>query len=143
MWKAIAVLVLTLLAGAVYDSIKVRFDLGADLSDADTLIESLRADNRDIQSRLDASLDRVLDLEGTLGDLERTNTELGERLSNSQRIVRELREENQRLGDAIAGGLDTAGSATDSSRELGATISRIGHILDRYTDGTGTEPDGP
>ena len=157
MWKAAVVLVLVLLAGAVYEAIRSR----SLANDARALVESIGTERDNLRRRLDASIDRVSDLEGSVVELQRSGEDLGRRLADSQAtaadlradnqrlgerlgVVRtelersratasRLREENRELGEAITAGIGSAGSVADSVEELGRTVDRIGEILNRYT----------
>lgn len=146
---AIIVVAVILIGGLIYEMVAGRISHRR----ADSLIADLRADYKRVYERLGNAQDRVVKLEGTIGDLKLGSEELGRRLAASTGIAAELRDENQRLrgitsvlrdenirlGDAISAGEGAAGSISDASRELGESIDRAWNIVGKYSIPTGSE----
>jgi len=136
MWKAIAALVIILLMVAVYDSIAVRLRPDPDLTAANELADSLRAERDSYKRGLEDANVRVSDLETTVADTKRDNQELRADLDRSLGISGDLAAENRRLEQSISEGLSETSKLGISHTELGGTIDRLGDIFDRYTGGT-------
>lgn len=145
----IIIVAVILIGGLIYETVAGRISHRR----ADAIISDLRADNQRLRDGLDNAQDRVVELEGTIGDLKLGSEELGRRLAASTGIAAELRDENQRLrgitsvlrdenirlGDAISAGEGAAGSISDASRILGESINRAWSIVGKYSIPTGSE----
>lgn len=137
-----------ILLGAVTDAILSRFT-ARNLSDT---ITSIRADYRELQVSSRADQTRVVALQNTVDDVERSSVELREQLDSSERRAAELGATNRALGielgtsrsnlaesRAIAEGLGVDNqrlrrfieSSTTGAAEIGGTSQLIGESIDR------------
>ena len=153
---AAIVVAVVLIGGLIYETVAGR----ASRRRANTLISNILADNKRISDGLVDAEDRVVVLEGTVTDLGRGSVKLGEELAASEEISEELhaenrqlrrqlvasreitdslRTENIRLEETLSASESDAGSISETSGELRASIDRAWSIVDGYQIPTGPE----
>jgi chromosome segregation ATPase len=134
-WGAF-VLAIILFGGFIYETISSRLIIRT-RNDA---ITEYRADNQRLRDGLDDAEDRIVDLQGTVGEYQQGSEELRKQLRASQDraaeladLYRVLAEENLRLGEAISHSSVAAGSIAEHSKLLGDSIDRAWGIIEQYT----------
>jgi len=129
-WKvsiAVGILVVGML---VYETISSRLNV----RNLNSTIESYVSANAELTRRLTADQNRIVELQGIIGELESTSDNLRAELERIKGIVNDLDFENKRLIEILGRSDSAAGSIADESRAIGESIDNALDIIRRLQE---------